>query len=62
MRVACSASCSLVEPTAGAAAGGRDTRRTATPSRCSSRLSAMNDQAPWLAGSSCTQTKSSALG
>ena len=43
-------------------AAGREMRRSRTPSRCSSRLSAMCDQAPWFAGSSCTQTKSSAFG
>src|SRR5262245_4304035 len=53
---ACSASCSLAEPTAGAAAAGREIRRTGIPSRCSSRFSVMKVHAPWLAGSSCTQT------
>src|SRR5205823_13906372 len=55
MRAACSASCSFVEPTAGAAADGREIRRSHTPSRGSRRLSAMNDQAPRFAGSSWIQ-------
>ena len=53
----CSLSCTLVEPAAGLAEARRDTRlRRAAPGRYSGSVSAMNDQAPMLAGSSCTQT------
>src|SRR3954447_692812 len=58
----CSTSCTLAEPTAGLAEALRLTRRSVRPPRCSGRLTAMNCQAPMLAGSSCTQTRSVAFG
>src|SRR5215218_7756341 len=58
----CSTSCTLAEPTAGLADALRPTRRSVRPSSSSGRLVAMNCQAPMFAGSSCTQTSSSAFG
>ena len=56
----CHAACTLAEPTAGAELAGWDTRRSGRPSTSGS-LSAIQGQAPWFAGSSCTQI-SSAVG
>src|SRR3954447_20656684 len=58
----CSTSCTLADPTAGLADALRLTRRSARPPSSSGRLTAMNCQAPMLAGSSCTHTSSASAG
>src|SRR5215213_296644 len=63
----CCASWTLAEPTDGAEEAGRvmGVRDHSRPGSCSAkapgRFSAMNGQAPWLAGSSCTQRISRTL-
>src|ERR1700712_3717714 len=60
IRARCCASWTLPDPTEGAEDAGRVTWASdQRPGRCSSRacgrLRAMNGQAPWFAGSACTQ-------